>query len=107
MENLKTLREAAEEEANPEPVDRFKYQLLGRLVSDCKYFLGYGDGYAKHLWAGDVDSQIKKMKEIYNELKEKPEWLSLEDINNYATKMKAYKQGDFDENNPHNEMKKE
>ena len=66
----------------------FLYKMLGRLESDCKYFLGNGNGYEKHLWASTVDNQISAMKEIYNKLKEKPEWLSLEQINNYEKEMK-------------------
>jgi hypothetical protein len=60
--------------------DKFNYMLLGRLQQDCNYFLGNGDGYEPHLWAGNVEDQIAKMKELYNKVPEKPEWLSLEDI---------------------------
>lgn len=68
---------------------RFLYQMLSRLESDCKYFLGNGGGAEKNLWALSVDNQISAMKEIYNKLIEKPEWLSLEQINNYEKEMKA------------------
>ncbi len=68
---------------------KFLYQMLSRLESDCKYFLGNGGGTEKHLWALTVDNQISDMKEIYNKLKEKPEWISLEQINNYEKEMKA------------------
>ena len=54
---------------NNEP--EFLYQMLSRLESDCKYFLGNGNGYEKHLWASNVDNQISAMKEIYNKLEEK------------------------------------
>lgn len=67
----------------------FLYQMLGRLESDCKYFLGNGNSYEKHLWASTVDGQISAMKEIYNKLQEKPEWLTLEQINYYEKEMKA------------------
>ncbi len=73
-------------EDNNDP--EFLYQMLGRLESDCKYFLGNGNGAEKHLWALSVDNQISAMKEIYNKLEEKPEWLSLEQINNYEKEMK-------------------
>ena len=43
----------------------FDYQMLSRLKMDCNYFLGNGNGYERHLWAGDVDSQIAEMKRIY------------------------------------------
>lgn len=41
---------------------KFSYMMLGRLQSDCEYYLGYGNRYAKHLWAGDEQDQIKSMK---------------------------------------------
>lgn len=71
--------------------DKFNYMLLARLKQDCGYFLGNGNGYEPHLWAGNIEDQIAKMKEIYNKLPEKPEWLSLEDINNYEKEMLALK----------------
>lgn len=67
----------------------FNYMLLGRLQSDCEYFLGYGNRYEGHLWAKSVDDQINKMKELWNNLVAKPEWLSMEKIEEYAEKMKA------------------
>lgn len=68
-----------------------KYQLLGRLVSDCKYYLGGGYGAEKHLWAKSVEDQIAKMKEIYNSLDVKPEWLTMQDIEHYEKEMKKVK----------------
>lgn len=67
----------------------FLYQMLSRLELDCKYFLENGNSYEKYLWATTVDNQISAMKEIYNKLEEKPEWLSLEQINNYEKEMRA------------------
>lgn len=69
----------------------YDYMLLSRLKSDCDYFLGNGNRYEKHLWAGNVDDQIAKMKELYNKLPEKPEWLTMEDIENYEKEMKQDK----------------
>lgn len=66
-------------------------QLLGRLVSDCKYYLGGGYGAEKHLWAKSVEDQIAKMKEIYNSLDVKPEWLTMQDIEHYEKEMKKVK----------------
>ena len=60
-----------------------EYRLLSRLKSDCEYFLGTGARAEKHLWAGSVDEQIDKMRELYDLLPEKPEWLSKQDIDNY------------------------
>ena len=67
----------------------YEYQLLGRLKSDCKYFLGHGNHNVARLWAGSVEGQIEKMKELYNNLEEKPDWLSMEDILDYEKKMLA------------------
>lgn len=67
----------------------YDYMLLSRLKSDCDYFLGNGNRYEKHLWAGNIDDQIAKMKELYNKLPEKPEWLTMEDIENYEKEMKS------------------
>jgi hypothetical protein len=65
------------------------YRMLDRLRSDNDYFLGYGNRHEKHLWAGSVDEQINEMKRIWNGLKVKPDWLSMEDILEYEKKMKS------------------
>lgn len=64
-----------------------EYRLLGRLKADCEYFLGAGGRAEKHLWAGNVREQIAKMRELYAALPEKPEWLTMEDIDRYAQRM--------------------
>ena len=63
------------------------YQLLSRLKADCDYFLGAGGRAEMHLWAGNVREQIAKMRELYDALPEKPEWLTMEDIDRYAQRM--------------------
>ena len=63
--------------------------LLDRLRADCDYFLGAGGRSEKHLWAGSVYAQIKKMRELYDALPEKPEWLTAEAIDRYAAQMAA------------------
>lgn len=68
--------------------DRFNYMLLDRLKSDCEYYLCYGGRNAKHsLWAHDEQKQIDKMRELYDLLQIKPEWLTIEQIDEYAAKM--------------------
>ena len=64
-----------------------EYQLLDRLRSDCEYFLGEGQRSEKHLWAGNIRGQIAKMRELYDMLPDKPEWLSQEAINDYEDRM--------------------
>ena len=65
------------------------YVLLDRLRADCDYFLGAGGRSEKHLWAGNVHAQVKKMRELYDALPEKPEWLTAEAIDRYAAQMAA------------------
>lgn len=66
-----------------------QYRLLDRLCADCEYFLGAGQRAEKHLWAGSMDAQIEKMRELYAQLPEKPDWISLDVINAYARRMAA------------------
>lgn len=47
-----------------------EYRLLDRLCADCEYFLGEGQRAEKHLWAGSVEAQIAKMRELYAQLPE-------------------------------------
>ena len=63
--------------------------LLDRLRADCDYFLGAGGRSEKHLWAGNVHAQIRKMRELYDALPEKPEWLTADAIDHYAAQMAA------------------
>lgn len=65
------------------------YVLLDRLRADCDYFLGAGGRSEKHLWAGNVHAQIKKMRELYDALPKKREWLTAEAIDRYAAQMAA------------------
>ena len=69
---------------------KFRYMLLSRLQTDCKYFLGNGNRYEKHLWAGNVEEHITAMKMLWNSFPadEKPQWISIEDIENYEKEMK-------------------
>lgn len=65
----------------------FEYMLLSRLQMDCKYFLGNGNGNERNLWADNVNDHIEKMKELYNSVDPKPEWISMEDIEDFEIKM--------------------
>lgn len=72
---------------------RFRYSMLGRLKSDCDYFLDCGHGYEGNLWAGSVEGQIKEMRDRWNSFEddEKPEWLTMEQIDDYEQRMLAKK----------------
>ena len=73
------------------------YRLLDRLRTDCDYYLGAGGRSEKHLWAGSVEKQIAKMRELYASLPEKPEWLSEQDIDRYEQQMTVSHERENDE----------
>lgn len=65
----------------------FDYHMLGRLQSDCDYYLGFGGRNPQRLWAGDEGAQIREMMRIYSILEEKPVWIDEERIAKYAEEM--------------------
>ena len=70
--------------------DKFRYQMLDRLRSDCKYYLGHGNRSANALWArGNEAGQILHMVALYQSFSDdkKPEWLSADDIESFAVQM--------------------
>lgn len=69
----------------------FQYQLLGRLESDCIYYLGNGNRYNKDLWAHDEKAQIEKMQKIYKTfpITQRPHWINLRKIRKYAILMRC------------------
>ncbi len=69
----------------------YNYQTLDRLKQDCKYFLGEGNRLEKYLHQGSIEKQIEYMKFLYNsfERNEKPEWCTMQDIENYQLKMET------------------
>ena len=73
---------------------RFRYMLLSRLQSDCEYYLHFGNRSPRVLWAGDEAEQIEFMTKLYDSFKEdeKPQWLTMEQIKEYAEKMMPAKQ---------------
>lgn len=70
-------------------MSEFNYMMLDRLRCDCDYYLGYGNRCKKHLYYGDEQEHINKMKELYNSFpdNEKPEWLTYEQILYYEKEM--------------------
>lgn len=75
-------------EERPE-TDSYKYMLLDRMKTDCNYYLGNGNRLKKYLWAEDEKEHIEDMKALWNSFpeNEKPEWLTLEQIEDYERKM--------------------
>lgn len=72
--------------------NKFKYQMLGRLISDCQYFLGAGNGEEKHLWGKNVRDHIAVMLAIYDSFSEEelPDWISYAQIIEYKNWMRCY-----------------
>ena len=81
------LTAVSEDELESIGVIQDDYRLLSRLKADCDYYLGAGGRAEKHLWAGSVEAQITKMRELYDALPEKPEWLTEQDIDRYESQM--------------------
>ena len=69
--------------------EKFNYQMLSRLQSDCNYFLGNGNRNEKYLWDGSVEVHIDEMKKLYNYFDDnkKPEWLTWDNILSYENEM--------------------
>lgn len=92
----------SDSETSAEVKQSYLYQLLGRLQSDCDYVLNAYDGtYAnstkskeerylaqKFLWANNAKDQIAKMRELYDKLEIKPDWITPEDIDEYERRFK-------------------
>lgn len=67
----------------------FNLRLLGRLKDDIDYFLGPSHA-EKYLWAGSVDAQIAKLREIDGTIRpeDRPEWFTTEWIDQAEREMK-------------------
>lgn len=67
----------------------FRYQLLGRLKSDCDYYLGCGNRYVGHLYFKSEKEHVVYMKALLESFPkdEKPEWLTWENISEYENQM--------------------
>lgn len=68
---------------------RAQYQLLGRLKSDCDYYLGYGNRNPDRLWAKEEKDHIERMKAMWKSFSddEKPAWLTWGQILEYEKEM--------------------
>lgn len=68
--------------------NKFRYMMLSRMQSDCKYYLGCGNKNARHsLWACDENIQIALMRALWYSLPVSPEWLTLDQIDELAKQM--------------------
>lgn len=70
-------------------VKKSSYMLLSRMQQDCEYYLNEGNRNANNLWAGNETAQITEMKRLYNSFEDsqKPQWLSMQDIERYEDLM--------------------
>ena len=77
-------------EGNTKENKKRKYALLDRLRTDCDYFLN-GHPYNNNLWAGNVPDHIENMKALHNSFptKDKPQWLTYNQIETYGREMVA------------------
>ena len=76
--------------------NEFMCKLLGRMDSDCKYYIGCcacSKASRKYLWAvGDPNAHIQYMKWLYETLLErgwKPDWITMKDIREYEKRMRC------------------
>lgn len=69
--------------------EKFRYQLLDRMRSDCEYFLNCGGGTA--IWGITVPEHIRYMKAIWKSFDKdkKPQWLGYRQIVAYERAMLA------------------
>lgn len=69
--------------------NELRYRVLSRCIQDCKYFLGAGSRFSKNLWGGNVQSHLLAMHVLWDSFSadEKPEWTSLEEIEQFSKKM--------------------
>lgn len=81
MDNTLTLSWTLERD------EEFRYQLLGRMKTDCDYYLGYGRRNPQRFWSGSEEEQIEVMKAIWNSFESKPEWLTWEQILDYEKRI--------------------
>lgn len=76
----------------------FNLRLLGRLKADVDYFLGPSHA-EKYLWAGGVDAQIAKLREIDGSIspEDRPEWFTTEWIDQTEQAMRTPADGGIED----------
>jgi hypothetical protein len=68
--------------------NKFDYMMLGRLQNDVEYYLGHGARSPRVLYYRDSPKEhIEAMKEIWNRLPIKPEWLPKEKLDFYEMQL--------------------
>ena len=76
----------------------FNLRLLGRLKADVDYFLGPSHA-EKYLWAGGVDAQIAKLREVDGSIRpeDRPEWFTTEWIDQAEQAMRTPADGGIED----------
>lgn len=76
----------------------FNLRLLGRLKADIDYFLGPSHA-EKYLWAGSMDAQIAKLREIDGNIRpeDRPEWFTTEWIDQAEQAMRTPADGGIED----------
>lgn len=76
----------------------FNLRLLGRFKADIDYFLGPSHA-EKYLWAGGVDAQIAKLREIDGSIRpeDRPEWFTTEWIDQAEQAMRTPADGGIED----------
>lgn len=84
----------------PDEATRFNYMMLGRLKSDCEYVVGHLSNFCKrkmtessianNIWGASIERHFLEMYRLYDQFskKEKPQWLTREQIDAYKYKIK-------------------
>ena len=75
--------------------NEFRYRLLSRMQSDCEFYINVEmpnncPKEYNHLWANnDPETQIAYMRYLWESFADddKPEWLTMDKINEYAKRM--------------------
>lgn len=78
--------------------DEYAYKMLSRWQSDFKYLLDtvaprdddrFSKAAVEHaLWWKDISKQAKAMRGVFKGLEKKPEWITLDEINEYESAAK-------------------
>lgn len=73
----------------------FRYQMLGRLKSDCEVYLGDGCGNRERLWTKNVRQQIYYMKALFYSFSGQyvPTWINIGYIKELEAKMIQVERG--------------
>ena len=67
---------------------KFEYMMLAKLQMDCLYCISTGS--KRHLHYDSVSEHIKAMKKLYRKVPYRPEWLNMNNINQYELELSQH-----------------